>query len=181
MESYSSSKMFSRWPRALMFKLYSLLLLLWWCKWSSLAVLLPKHWAFSKSVSHSSAGEPKITLMDEQKRRRVSSFCGSGSLSPPRCQRWNIWSPPGFDTSFPLWFVARLRLKGKRKFSLLIRSDECFTYADWTEGCFFSFLPSWGSLLLYRALASCSVMEPWWVTITAHFQKMSCHFFSLMK
>lgn len=99
--------------------------------------------SLSISVSHASTGRLVITLMDEQARREKLWVSHSGwwRFSAPRRPHGALQSPPDFDTSFPLWFVARLRLKETRKFSVLMRTDGCCSSADWAEGCFFS--PSW--------------------------------------
>lgn len=71
-------------------------------------------------------------------------------FSATLCPRRTIQSPPHFDTSFPLWFVARLRLKETRKFSVLMRTDGCCRVEVWADGCFFFFSPLLkGSFALY--------------------------------
>lgn len=73
--------------------------------------------SLSTSLSNGSAGWMLIALMDERTRSRVSRARARRGLGAPLRPRRAVQSSPDFDTSFPLWLVARLRLTETRKFS----------------------------------------------------------------
>lgn len=153
-----------------MLKLYS-------CSAASMMVLMvplpdctpPLILSLSISVSHASTGWLVITLMDEQTRREVVSFArASGGSVPHNAHMEPSNRLQSLTHHFPcdLWPDWGWRRQG----NFLSSWEQMDAAALQTEPRVV-FSPSWWTLLLYKGLVSCSIMDSWWLAITAHFQK----------
>lgn len=154
-----------------MLKLYS-------CSAASMMVLMvplpdctpPLILSLSISVSHASTGWLVITLMDEQTRREVVSL--SLELVEVQCPTTPTWSPP---IASSLWHIispvicGQIEVEGDKEIFCPHENRWMLQLCRLSRGLFFS--PSWWTLLLYKGLVSCSIMDSWWLAITAHFQK----------
>lgn len=126
--------------------------------------------SLSISVSHASTGWLMITLMDEQTRREVVSL--SLELVEVQCPTTPTWSPP---IASRLWHIispvicGQIEVEGDKEIFCPHENRWMLRLCRLSRGLFF--FPSWWTLLLYKGLVSCSIMDSWWLAITAHFQK----------
>lgn len=128
----------------------------------------------SLSLSNGLASRLVIALMDERTKSGVSSLTlelvevqcpATPTPSPPFASRlWHIISPV---------ICGEIEVEGDKEIFHPHENRWMLQGCKLSRRLFLFFFPSRRTFMLYKGLVSYSIMDSWWVAITAHFQKTS--------
>lgn len=117
--------------------------------------------------------------MDEWTRRGVVS------LTPELVEvQRHVVPTPNHPIASTLWHIispvicGQIEVEGDKEIFCPRENRwmlQCWRRSQWL----FLFSLSWRAHLLDMGWVSCIIMDSWWLAITAHFLKMTCHFFLL--